>query len=105
MNFKKFIHKVFFYLDVRIEKFFNYIFQMTEIIRIKKFLKSQNTNTLLAIWDLKTNGVAVGDFIIFCFFLKYFQLKGKKINLCIIYEKNQVRKTEKKIPKNIIKNY
>ena len=96
MTISKFIFKVFFYFQVRIDRFKNYLFQMMELYRIEKFLKSKERNTLSVVWDLKREGVVIGDFIIFCFFLKYFQMKGKRIEIYIIYKKNEIRKSVKK---------
>ncbi len=78
---------------------------MKEIYKIKKFLNDKNKNELIAIWDLKSSGVAIGDFIIFLFFLKYFQMKGKIINLYIVYKKKEIREFQEKISDNHIKNY
>ncbi len=100
-----FIKKIFNYLIVRKIKIRNYLYYFQEIYLSRKFLKNSKKKNLVAFYDLKANGVSVGDFIFFCFYLRYFQIKGKFIDLRIIYKRNDINKDQKKLPYAIIKNF
>ena len=58
---------------------------------LQKFLQNDSRKKMIAIYDLLPHGVSVGD-MIFCFYLRYIQLKGKFIHFIIIYDKSERNK-------------
>ena len=102
---KKFFNKCLHYLSVRKIKIQNYILCHREIYLSKRFIKNDKRKTFVACYDLLAHGVSVGDMVFFCFYLKYFQLKGKFIDFKIIYHKSERNIFFKHLPESFVKKY